>query len=81
MFCHEVFFRMTLHLDLDIFNWLFIDSLGFMAVDRIKKHLHTFWESDSLSITFPPRGVLVSCTFMENMEVFLLYYPLVFTQA
>ena len=31
----EYAYQISLHLD----NWLFIDNLGFMAVDRNKKHL------------------------------------------
>ena len=36
--CHEVFFRMYLSLVLEVYNRLFIDSLGFMVVDKIKKY-------------------------------------------
>ena len=36
---------MYLPLDLEVYHRLFIDSLGFMAVDRIKKHLLGFTES------------------------------------
>ena len=31
--CHEVFFRMNLPLALEVYNRLFIDSLGFNTVD------------------------------------------------
>ena len=39
MFCHEVFFRMYIPLDLEAYNRVFIDSVGFMVIDKIKKHL------------------------------------------
>ena len=39
IFCHEVFFRMYLPLALEVHNRLIIDSLGFMVVDKIRKHL------------------------------------------
>ena len=38
-FCHEVFYRMYVPLALEVYNRPFIDNLGFMAVDKIKKHL------------------------------------------
>ena len=37
--CHDVFFRMYLPLALEEYSRLFVDSLGFMAVDKVKKHL------------------------------------------
>ena len=39
MFRPEVFFRVYLPLPFEVFNRLLIYSLGYMAVDRIKKHL------------------------------------------
>ena len=39
VFSNEVFFRMYLPLALEVYNRLFIDSLGFMAVERIKIHV------------------------------------------
>ena len=55
MFCHGVFFIMHLPLDMRVYNWMFIDSLGCMTVDRIKKSLlrlthtiYTLWESDQI---------------------------------
>ena len=38
-FCNEVFFRMYFPLALEVYNRLFIESLGFMAVDIIEKYL------------------------------------------
>ena len=38
-FCHEVSFRMYLPLALEVCTRLFIDNLGFMAVDEITKKL------------------------------------------
>ena len=38
-FCHEVFFSMYLPLALEVYNRLFMGSLGLMAVAKIKKHL------------------------------------------
>ena len=32
-FCHEVFLRIFPPLDLNVYNGLFIDSLGFMVID------------------------------------------------
>ena len=37
--CHAVFFRMYLPLALEVYNRLFINSLGFMVVDKVKTHL------------------------------------------
>ena len=39
MFCHEVFLRMYLPLTLEVYSIPLFDSLGFMPVDEIKKHL------------------------------------------
>ena len=39
MFCHEAFFRMYLPLALEVYNRLFIESLGVLVVNEIKKHL------------------------------------------
>ena len=49
IFCHKVFFRMFVPLALEVYNRLFIDSLGFRLVDNIKKHLlsqiYSIWPS------------------------------------
>ena len=50
IFCHEVFFRMYLPLDLEMYNILFIDSLGFMEGDKIKKHLFGLTQSKILTL-------------------------------
>ena len=40
IFCHEVlFFRMCLPIALEVYDRLFIDCSGFMAVDTLKKSL------------------------------------------
>ena len=39
MFCHEAFFRTYLPLALDVYNRLFIESLGVLVVNEIRKHL------------------------------------------
>ena len=44
IYFHEAFFRMHLPLALEVYNGLFIDSLGFMAVDSIEKHLRVWGE-------------------------------------
>ena len=36
---HWIFIRMYLLLGLEVFNRLFIDSIGFMVGDKIMKHL------------------------------------------
>ena len=50
MFCHEVFFRVYLALALDVYNRLFIDCLGFIAVDQIKKHIMGLTQSNILTL-------------------------------
>ena len=48
MFCHEVFFRIHLPLSYEVYNRLIIDSLGFMVVDTIKKHLLGFTQFNTI---------------------------------
>ena len=42
IFCHEVFIRMYVPLALEVYDRLFIDNKGCMAVHTIKKHLLGF---------------------------------------
>ena len=51
IFYYEVFSRMYLPLALEVYNGLFIDMLGFMALDIIKKHLR-FTQSKYLTLCF-----------------------------
>ena len=43
MFCHVVFIRFYFSLTLDVYNILFIGSLGFMVVDTTKNN--TYWST------------------------------------
>ena len=46
----KYFFRMSLPLALEVCNRLFIDSFGFMAVDKIKNHLLGLTQSNILTL-------------------------------
>ena len=55
VFCHEVFFITYLLLALEVYNKLFIDSLGIMVVDTIKRHPLGFTQSKlshSINLSF-----------------------------
>ena len=47
---HEVFFKMNLPLALDVYNKMFIDSLGFVVVDKSRKYLLGLTHSKKLTL-------------------------------
>ena len=59
-FYHEVFFRMYVPLALEVYNRLFIDNLGFMAVHEIKKLILGLNQSNIQTLALMPALTLRS---------------------
>ena len=80
-FCQEVFFSMYLPLVWEVYNRLFIDSLGVMVVFQIKKHLlgltqtkNSPWPSVLTSPSVFNMKAAVSCCFLLHspLQVYLI---------
>ena len=55
-----------------IYNGLFVDSLGFVAVDKIKKHLLGFTQSNILTLALISAITLLVWAECSPLQVFLI---------
>ena len=72
----SIFFRMYLALALEVYNRLFINTFGFMVVDKIKKHMLGLAQPNNSPL---PSVLTLPFGFGENCRLWWVFFYCIYT--